>query len=231
VLTRAAARAVLLDLDGTLLDTVHDLAWAAARMRDRLGMPPLDERAIRAFIGNGIGVLVDRVLAGERDGAPPEPDVKRRALAIYEEEYAAALTRSSVCFPGVVEGLDILRERGLRLACVTNKAERFTLPLLRHAALLPYLDLVVSGDSLPRKKPDPLPLVHAATTLGASIDDTILIGDSENDAQAARAAGCRFVAVDYGYRHGGDAESLGADRVVSSLADAALFIENSVSAS
>jgi phosphoglycolate phosphatase len=220
VLTRAAARAVLLDLDGTLLDTVHDLAWAAARMRDRLGMPPLDERAIRAFIGNGIGVLVDRVLAGERDGAPPEPDVKRRALAIYEEEYAAALTRSSVCFPGVVEGLDILRERGLRLACVTN-----------NAALLPYLDLVVSGDSLPRKKPDPLPLVHAATTLGASIDDTILIGDSENDAQAARAAGCRFVAVDYGYRHGGDAESLGADRVVSSLADAALFIENSVSAS
>lgn len=228
---RAAARAVLLDLDGTLLDTVHDLAYAAARMRDRLGMPPLDERSVRGFIGNGIGVLVDRVLVGARDGDAPPPDLKRRALAIYEEEYAAALTRSSVCFPGVMEGLDILRDRGLKLACVTNKAERFTLPLLRHAALMPYLDLVVSGDSLPRKKPDPLPLFHAAAALGASVDDTILIGDSENDAEAARAARCRFVAVDYGYRHGGDAASLGADRVVSSLADAAILIENSASAS
>ena len=226
---RRAARVVLLDLDGTLLDTVHDLSFAANRMRARLGMPSLDDSTIRGFIGNGIGVLVDRVLVGARDGEVPPPDLRSRALAIYEEEYAAALTRSSVCFPGVREGVSAMRASGLRLACVTNKAERFTLPLLQHAGLMPFLDLVVSGDSLPRKKPDPLPLLHASAELGATLDDTILVGDSENDAQAAHAAPCRFIAVDYGYRHGGDVASLKADWVVASLADAAALIENSAS--
>jgi len=231
VLTRPSIRAVLIDLDGTLLDTVHDLADAANGMRARLDLEPLDTALLRSFIGNGIGELVKRALAGRHDAPAPALDRFETALAIYEEEYAAVLTRSPALFPGVREGLDAMRSAGLHLACVTNKAARFTLPLLQHTGLAGDFELVLSGDSLPRKKPDPMPLLHACEVFGTLPAQTALIGDSENDAEAAHAAGCPLFLVPYGYRRTADLSTLGPARIAASLAEAAAMLDNAGTAS
>jgi phosphoglycolate phosphatase len=216
-------KAVTIDLDGTLLDTIPDLAAAANLMLRELERPPLDEALIRTFVGKGIQNLVERVLAVAFDGAAA--GLLPRALPIYERCYESVNGRHTTIYPGVLEGLDALRAGGFALACVTNKSARFTLPLLEQVGLASYFREVVAGDTLPRKKPDPLPLIHACGSLGVAPRDMLMVGDSVNDAQAARAAGCPVFCVDYGYNEGRDVRELDIDAIVGSLIEATRLIQ------
>ena len=218
-------KAVLIDLDGTLLDTIHDLAEAANRMRLALGMDTLPVERIKSFIGKGIVNLVKRTLTDSQE-IDPEPALLERASAEYERQYMAVLTRDVLHFPGVEEGVRMMQEAGFYLACVTNKAERFTLPLLAASGLRPAFDLVVSGDTTVKKKPDPEPLLYAAEKFGVTPQEMVLIGDSVNDFQAARAAGCHVFIVPYGYNEGHDATLLPADAIVPGLVEAAKLLKN-----
>ena len=216
-------KAVTIDLDGTMLDTIPDLAAAASLMLRELGRAPLEESLVRTFVGKGIQNLVERVLTAAFDGAAA--GLLPRALPIYERCYESVNGHHTTIYPGVREGLHALRAGGFPLACVTNKSTRFTLPLLDQVGLAPYFREVVAGDTLPRKKPDPMPLTHACERLGVAACDMLVIGDSINDAQAARAAGCPVFCVDYGYNEGHDVRELDIDAIVSSLIEATRLIQ------
>lgn len=218
-----ATRAVLFDLDGTLLDSAPDLAAAANAMLAELGLPARAPATIATYIGKGIPRLVERTLTGSLDAAA-DPALLARALPVYERHYAAESGRRSIPFPGAVEGLRALQAAGLPLACITNKAERFTVDLLRRTALAGFFGVVVCGDTVARKKPDPEPVLTACARLGVPPGEALMIGDSANDVQSARAAGCPVWCVPYGYNEGRPVESLDCDRLVASLAEAAALI-------
>lgn len=218
-------KAVLLDLDGTLLDTVLDLHAAANGMLADLGRPPVAVADIRAYVGRGIPNLVKRILAGTLEAADdpaPPPDA---ALASFKQHYAHFNGRAAQPFPGVMAGLDALKARGLPLGVITNKAQAFTAPLLERTGLAPYMSVTVSGDQLPRPKPDPMPLVWACGRLNVSPADTLMIGDSVHDFKAGRAAGCTVFLVPYGYNEGQDVQGLAADAIVSTIVEAASLIQ------
>lgn len=214
----------MIDLDGTLLDTAPDLATAANMMLKELGKAELPLETIQSYIGKGIEKLVKRSLTGDLDGEP-DAELLQRAMPLYEQSYEKTLYVDTRAYPGVREGLNALRTGGFRLACVTNKAEAFTLPLLRAAELLDYFDIVVSGDSLPKKKPDPMPLLHACERFEIGPHEMLLVGDSLNDAQAARAAGCHVFCVPYGYNEGRDVYELDCDAIIPSLYEATKLIQ------
>jgi len=215
---------VAFDLDGTLVDTLPDLHEAANRMLAGLGRPIVADSAVRAYVGDGVDRLVKRLLTGDPGG---EPDAALFELAgrVFRGHYASVLSRASQPFPGVVEGLQEMRRRGLRLACITNKPACFTEPLLRDMGLASFLDLVLSGDSLPRKKPDPLPLQHCAQVFGVPASRLLMIGDSRNDTQAARLAGCPVFCVPYGYRDMLGVHELDCDAIVPALLDTLKLVE------
>jgi phosphoglycolate phosphatase len=217
-------KVVVIDLDGTLLDTAMDLASAANKMLTELGKPELPVATIQSFIGKGIQRLVKRSLTNSLD-EEPDPELFNKALPIYQRNYHENLYTHTRPFPEVVEGLDTLKKNGFKLACITNKAEAFTLPLLRAMNLLHYFEMVLSGDTLPKKKPDPLPLLHACQHFQIKPYELLLIGDSLNDAMAARAAGCHIFCVPYGYNEGRDVHELNCDAVVSSLLEATKLIK------
>jgi phosphoglycolate phosphatase len=187
-------KAVLLDLDGTLLDTITDLSHAANFMRVELGMPELPEDLVKTFVGKGIKNLVKRTLIVDLD-READAALMEKATTIFERHYAVILTRSTTHYPGVMEGLEAMQDMGLRLGCVTNKPARFALPLLQEMGLSRFFEITLCGDSLPKKKPDPMPLLHAAEFFDADPKEVLLIGDSVNDFDAARAAGCRIFIV------------------------------------
>ena len=216
-------KAVTIDLDGTLLDTIPDLAVASNMMLRELGKPPLDEALIRTFVGKGIANLVSRTLAGNLDGIA-DSEIASRALPVYERCYSEVNGRHTTFYAGVREGLDRFAAMGMPLACVTNKSARFTLPLLEQVGLSRYFQQIVSGDTLARKKPDPAPLLHACEVFGIEPGEMLMIGDSMNDAQAARAAGCPVFCVPYGYNEGHDVRALDTDAVVESLEEAARLV-------
>lgn len=213
----------MIDLDGTLLDTAPDLAEAADRMLEELKLPPIDAGLLKTFIGNGVAKLIKRVLTREME---TEPDAALFAVAqpVYEKHYHDVVSLNSRPYAGVVDGLNLLQQTGYRLACITNKAEKFTLPLLKDTGLHDYFELIVSGDSLPRKKPDPMPLFYVCEKFGVKPEEMLLVGDSLNDTQAARAAGCHVFCVPYGYNRGQSVHDLDQDAVVNSLADATKLI-------
>jgi phosphoglycolate phosphatase len=217
-------RAILFDLDGTLLDTVLDLHAAADAMLADLERPALSVLAIRSYVGRGIPNLVKRVLAGDREAAddprPPPSD----ALASFRKHYAHFNGKRALAFPGVMEGLNAFRAAGLPMGVVTNKAHTFTVPLLERTGLAPYMSVTVSGDTLPRAKPDPMPLIWACGKLGISPAETLMIGDSVHDFTAARAAGCPVFLVPYGYNEGRDVRELACDAIVSTLSDGAALV-------
>jgi phosphoglycolate phosphatase len=216
-------KAVVIDLDGTLLHTAPDLADAAGLMAEELGLPPIGQETVQTYIGNGVSRLVKRVLTRNMEGEPDKADFAR-ALPVFEKHYLAIVSRKSRTFPGVVEGLNALRDEGFRLACITNKAEKFTIPLLQDTGLYGFFELILSGDTLPKKKPDPLPLLHACQRFGIEPHELLLIGDSLNDAQAARGAGSPVFIVPYGYNRGRPVDELDADAVVESLLAAVRLI-------
>jgi phosphoglycolate phosphatase len=217
------AQAIVFDLDGTLLDTLPDLARAVNRMAAELGRAPVEEPTVRAYIGDGAARLVKRVLAGDRE-REPERALFERAMPIFNRHYGEGVALDTRPFPGVIEGLQAFRAKGFPLGCITNKPEAFTLPLLGETGLAPYFDLVVSGDMLPRKKPDPMPITYACGFFAARPERVVLIGDSGNDREAAHAAGCPALGVTYGYIPGGDVRSLGFDAIVDSLEEAVALI-------
>ena len=207
-------RAVLVDLDGTLIDTAPDIAAAANATLADLGLAALEIAQVRSFIGEGIAVLVRRSLATRMSASDVEKELGR-ALEEFERRYFAANGQYSSVYPGVTEGLREMRRMGWKTACVTNKVLRFAEPLLAHHSLLEFFDTVVAGDSTPAKKPDPAPVLEACRRLGVAPENSVLIGDSAHDAGAARAAGASFVAVPYGY--GGKDELASATHVASLL--------------
>lgn len=217
----AAIKAVLLDLDGTLLDTVLDLHAAADAMLADLGHPAIAVEDIRAYVGRGIPNLVKRVLAGALEAADDPNPPPAAALNSFKSHYAEFNGRRAQPFPGVMSGLDALKAGGVALGVITNKAHAFTLPLLERTGLSGFMDVVVSGDTLPRPKPDPMPVVWACGRLNALPTETIMIGDSVHDFHAGRAAGCRVLLVPYGYNEGRDVRALDCDAIVSGIDDAA----------
>ena len=218
-----SVKAVVIDLDGTLLNTAPDLAYAAELMMNDLGLPVPALDTIKTYIGNGVSRLAKRVLTGDMD-AEPDAALFARGYASYQKHYGANVSRYSRPFDGVIAGLEAFRAMGVHLACITNKAEVFTTPLLRDTGLLDYFELVLSGDSLPKRKPDPLPLLHASQHFSVAPAQLLLIGDSLNDTQAARAAGCPVFCVPYGYNRGVPVSELRPDAVVATLFDAAKLV-------
>lgn len=213
-----APRMVLIDLDGTLVDSVPDLAECVDAMLARLGRAPHGEAKVRDWVGNGVERLVRRALVGQLAGEPDEAEFQR-AYPIFLELYAANTCKRSRLYPGVREGLDFLRSAGYPLGCVTNKAARFTEPLLAALGIADDFGIVISGDTLPRQKPDPLPLLHAAQHFGVAPQEALMIGDSISDVQAARAAGFQIICVSYGYNHGRDIREARPDAVIDSLGE------------
>jgi phosphoglycolate phosphatase len=217
-------KAVTIDLDGTLADTIPDLAAAANSMLGELGRAALDVDRIRTFVGKGIPRLVERTLT-ESFGPAVSADLMARALTLYERCYAEVNGRHTEIYPGVSEGLRAMRDMQLPLACVTNKSGRFTVPLLEHLDLARFFEQVIAGDTLPQKKPDPAQLLHACGGFGIAPREMLMIGDSGNDAEAARAAGCPVFCVTYGYNEGRDVRELDVDAIVPSLIEAARLIQ------
>lgn len=222
--TQLPVRAVLLDLDGTLLDTVLDLHAAANGMLADLGRPPVIVEDIRAYVGRGIPNLVKRILAGNLEAADDPAPPPEAALTSFRRHYTEANGRAARPFPGVVEGLEALKSMGLPLGVITNKAMAFTGPLLERTGLAPFMSVAVSGDQLPRAKPDPMPVIWACGRLDVSPADVVLIGDSVHDFKAGRAAGCRVWLVPYGYNEGQDVRGLECDAIVATILDAASHI-------
>ena len=210
-------RVVLLDLDGTLVDSAPDLALAANAALAAVGHSPVSECDVRRRVGNGARVLVARCLAGADDARPAPGSVLDRAMEVFLDHYARHVCVGSVVYPGVREGLRALRALDLRLACVTNKPGAHAEALLRALDLREPFDLVLGGDAVTRGKPDPEPVRTALARLEAAPDEAIMVGDSRNDVLAARAAGVAVVCVSYGYNHGGDIRDARPDAVIDSL--------------
>ncbi|WP_096463009.1 phosphoglycolate phosphatase [Sulfurifustis variabilis] len=213
-----AVKMIMIDLDGTLVDTAPDIADSANLMLADLGREPHPLDRIAEWIGNGVSRLVKRALTGEM-WAEPDAPLFEQAIARFRHHYGERVAAKSRPFPGVVDGLEELARARFRLACITNKAGAFTRPLLDALDLSRYFELVLSGDSLPKKKPDPLPLLHACEHFGIRPEQGLLVGDSGNDVKAARAAGMHVVCVSYGYNHGQDVRELNPDAVIESLGD------------
>lgn len=220
-----SVKVIMIDLDGTLLDTAEDLALSANLMLKDLGFPEQSTATIRSYIGKGIHKLVKRTLTGQLDGEP-DAALFEKALPLYEQHYANNLSVNTRPYPGVLEGIKAMQQAGFKLACITNKAEAFTLPLLRATGLYDQFEIILSGDSLPRKKPDPMPLTHICQHFDAQPHEALLIGDSLNDAIAARAAGCHVFCVPYGYNEGRNVYELDCDAIVESLLDASKLIKS-----
>lgn len=212
-------RAALIDLDGTLLDTAPDLAAAANATLLELGLAALPPERVRDFVGKGLAHLMHKALA-EALGRAPEAALEERAREALSRHYAQFNGQASRPFPGVVEGLAEMRSRGLKLACVTNKLMAFTAPLLERTGLRASFDAVVTSDLAGARKPDPAVFLHACRELAVTPAEACVIGDSDNDGDAARAAGCRFLLVPYGYREGRRVEDMKCDGVVSTFLEA-----------
>lgn len=213
--------AVMLDLDGTLLDTIPDLAHAANAMRAEFGLPALPQDLIATYVGKGTENLVLRTLSNNPVGTPPDAAALQRGLAVFGGCYARINGDQAALYPGALEGLQAFKGAGLDMAVVTNKPTEFTLPLLQRFDIAHYFSHVVCGDTCARKKPDPMPFLHACALMGVAPGRALAIGDSLNDAQAARAAGMTVLAVPYGYNEGLDVRTLAVDDIVTSIADAA----------
>ncbi|WP_404395319.1 phosphoglycolate phosphatase [Stutzerimonas chloritidismutans] len=194
-------RLVMFDLDGTLMDSVPDLAAAVDKMLMLLGREPAGIARVRDWVGNGSRVLVRRALAGQLDHDGVADELAGEALALFMQAYAGGHELTTL-YPGVRECLDWLREREVKLAIITNKPAQFIEPLLEEKGLAGYFQWLVGGDTLPQQKPDPAALFWVMDNAGVAPGESLFVGDSRNDVRAAKAATVRCVALTYGYNHG-----------------------------
>ena len=208
-----SVRAAIIDLDGTLVDTLGDFVVVLNRVLGEMRLAAVDRAFVERTIGQGSEHLIRSTLM--HVGA--EAALYEAAWALYQRHYLDVNGQHSAVYPGVVEGLARLKARGWALACLTNKPTAFAVPLLRLKGLDGYFSVVNGGDAFARKKPDPLPLIKTCEALGVQPSRTLMIGDSSNDARAARAAGCPVVLVSYGYNHGEPVRAVDADGVIDRL--------------
>jgi phosphoglycolate phosphatase len=220
----AAIRAAIIDLDGTMLDTVPDFELALNGMRAELGLAPISVETIKPMVGKGSEKLIRDVLSLDLPADRVE-QLFDQAMAAYQRHYIAINGERSALYAEVVEGLAKLKSLGLRMACVTNKPVAFAKPLLGQKGLAPYFELMYGGDSLSKKKPHPLPLLQVCRDFALEPAEVVAIGDSSNDAEAARAAGCFVLTVPYGYNHGRPVHEIDSDGIVGTLLEAANLIE------
>ncbi|HQQ71090.1 MAG TPA: phosphoglycolate phosphatase [Alicycliphilus sp.] len=215
--------AAIIDLDGTMVDTLGDFAQALGAMLEDLHLPAIAPEFIEHMVGKGSEHLLRSVLKHVLTQSGQAPDASKvealypPAWERYQHHYLAINGRYSSVYPGVQQGLMALRGAGLRLACLTNKPTSFALPLLRAKGLDGFFEQVFGGDAFERKKPDPLPLLKTCAALGTLPARTLMVGDSSNDAAAARAAGCPVALVTYGYNHGRPVREVDADGYVNEL--------------
>jgi len=218
---------VLIDVDGTLVDSVPDLVFCVDEMMQALGMPLRGEAKVRTWVGNGVERLVRRALIDSLDGEPDD-ELFARAYPLFLELYAENTSKRSRLYPGVLEGLDYLQSAGFKLGCVTNKAEQFTLPLLKDLGIHDRFGIIVSGDTLSEKKPHPMPLLYAARFFDVMPQLSLMLGDSVSDVKAARAAGFNIICMSYGYNHGIDIREAEPDAVIDSMAELPALLESAV---
>lgn len=214
----------MFDLDGTLVHSGPDLAVATNRMLASLDLPQHDEQVIFKWLGNGATRLVQRALAGCSDGVPDEA-LFEAGYQRFVEFYSEGLCVRTSPFPHVESVLEELKAAGFRLACLTNKPETFTTPILEFLNLDRFFEMVVAGDSLPRKKPDPLPLYHIFERLGLPLSSGVMVGDSISDIRAAQAAGMPVICVSFGYNQGLDLTKVGPDAIIDSFAELPALID------
>ena len=225
-------QAAIVDLDGTMIDTLGDFEVALNRALHDLDLPPVTRALVERTVGKGSEHLIRSVLAHQL--ALPEvkdqvfvcasrgiEDLYEAAWLRYQHHYLAINGEFAAVYPGVVEGLQQMRDAGLQLACLTNKPLSFAKPLLQVKGLDHFFTHVFGGDSFERKKPDPLPLLKTCEALGVKPAQALMVGDSNNDAQAARAAGCPVALVRYGFNHGESVDGVDADAHVDALTDIA----------
>lgn len=213
-------RAAIIDLDGTMVDTALDFHAAVNRMRQDLSLPAQDIELIRTFVGKGFVPLVRSSLGVDF----AETEVERifpQARKSFLYHYTEVNGEWSQLYPEVKQGLEAMRQKGLKLACVTNKQGVFALPLLAKMGVHEMFDAIYPGDAFPQKKPDPMPMLAVCEQFGLQPREVVAVGDSINDSAAARAAGCWILAVNYGYNHGRPVQELDSDGIVHSLMEAA----------
>lgn len=208
--------AAIVDLDGTMVDTLGDFVVVLNRMLADLRLAPIERGFVERTVGQGSEHLLRCTLARSQD-ADGVQRLYPQAWARYEHHYLAINGDHAGVYPGVVEGLERLAARGLKLACTTNKPIAFARPLLERKGLARYFSVLFGGDAFERKKPDPLPLLKTCEALGTAPSRTLMLGDSSNDARAARAAGCPVALVTYGYNHGEPVQGVDADAYLDRL--------------
>lgn len=222
-------QAILLDLDGTLVDSIPDIASATNAMLVELGRKELALDLIKSFVGKGSNILVQRALnAGNTDTAYNELEYEQ-ALKLFAKHYALTNGEESLVYDGVFDGLSAFKALGCRLAVVTNKPVEFAIPLLNKLRLASYFDIIIGGNSTDEKKPHPLPFTYACEQLAVAPKNALVIGDSNNDAIAARAAKIDVLLVPYGYTEGMDVQTLDVDGIVCSIAKAVMWARSTSS--
>ena len=207
---------IMIDVDGTLVDSVPDLAFCVDQMMIVLGLQLCGEERVRNWVGNGIPKLIERALIDKLDKESISK-VYEVAYPIFLKLYSDNSAIRSRLYDGVKEGLDYLKSKGYLLGCVTNKAEQFTNPLLKKMGIYNDFRLIISGDTLDKKKPDPLPLLHGANFFNMQPNECLMLGDSVSDVRAARAAGFDIICMSYGYNHGNNIEDENPDLVIDSM--------------
>lgn len=208
-------KAILFDLDGTLIDSAPDLAAAVNATMEELGRASYDEATIRTWVGNGATTLIGRALSADRRIDPAlDERLWREALSVFMDHYRCRICDKTVLYPDVEEVLRHLKDRGYEMGVVTNKPSEFVAPILEKLGIDAFFKTVLGGDDLPVKKPDPLPLIVAMERLGVKPDTTVMVGDSENDIIAAKRAGVFAVGVTWGYNYGEEIAASGPDAVI-----------------
>ena len=207
---------IMIDVDGTLVDSVPDLAYCIDEMMQKLGLQKWGEDKVRHWVGNGIPKLVERALSGELEVRPIK-EVFDIAYPIFLDLYEDNTAERSYLYDGVREGLDYLKSQGYQLGCVTNKSEQFTHPLLKVLGIFNDFKIIISGDTLAKRKPDPMPLLYCAEHFNLKPEECLMLGDSVSDVKAARAAGFDIICMSYGYNHGNDIGDENPDLVIDSM--------------
>lgn len=212
----------MIDLDGTLIHTAPEIARAANQMLVALDRQPLAALQIQGYIGEGAITLIKRCLTGQL-AIEPDADLLAKAQGLFFDAYSQIVTQS-LPYHGVDDALQAIKGSGVAMACITNKPAAFTEPLLEKSGLMPYFDLVVSGDTLKKKKPEPDQIFYICEKFAVPVRESLLIGDSKTDVEAARNAGCYVFTVPYGYNQGYSMETKTVDAVINHLSDAVQLI-------